>query len=291
MQALDQLAAQGRERVDRLLNSLLTQHAGPDARLQEALAYSLLNGGKRLRPLLVYATGRALQASWEACDASAMAVELVHAYSLVHDDLPAMDDDDLRRGRPTCHKAFDEATAILVGDALQTLAFQVLANSDPQTAIKAIQTLAQASGAEGMVGGQMLDLQAEGQQLTLEQLERLHGHKTGALIRASVRLGGLAAQATAGQLASLDAYADALGLAFQVQDDLLDVKGDASKLGKNTGADALHLKATYPGLLGVEAAEQKAKDLIQLAKASLEPLPGDWTCLMQLADWCIQRDH
>ncbi|SFC47938.1 farnesyl diphosphate synthase [Marinospirillum celere] len=291
MQALNQLASQGRERVDSQLLKLLETHQGPEPQLQEALAYSLLNGGKRLRPLLVYATGRALGASWEACDAPAMAVELIHAYSLVHDDLPAMDDDDLRRGRPTCHKAFDEATAILVGDALQTLAFQVLATSDQPAALASIQTLAQASGAQGMVGGQMLDLQAEGQQLTLKQLERLHSHKTGALIRAAVRLGGLAGQADTAVLACLDAYADALGLAFQVQDDLLDVTGDTAKLGKNTGADVLHQKATYPGLLGLEAAEQKARDLVDLAKSSLASLPGDWTSLLQLADWCIQRDH
>lgn len=291
MSALSQLAATGRERVDSRLKELLEAAQGPDARLQEALHYSLLNGGKRLRPLLVYATAQALGASWESCDRPAMAVELIHAYSLVHDDLPAMDDDDLRRGRATCHKAFDEATAILVGDALQTLAFQVLVDSEQPAALLMIKTLAEASGCQGMVGGQMLDLEAEGQQLTLEQLEKLHSHKTGALIRCAVRLGGLAAEAPAATLEKLDAYAAALGLAFQVQDDLLDIKGDAATLGKNTGADALHDKATYPGLLGLEGAEHKALDLIQQAKSSLETLPGDWTALLELADWCIERDH
>ena len=290
-QALQALAEQHRQRVDDRLKQLLTATAGPDARLQEALAYSLLNGGKRLRPLLVYATGQALGATLEACDRPAMAVELIHSYSLVHDDLPAMDDDDLRRGRPTCHKAFDEATATLVGDALQTLAFQVLASEEQPAALAMIQTLAQASGAQGMVGGQMLDLQGEGQPLTLPQLEQLHRYKTGALIRSAVRLGGLAAEAPPEILATLDAYAAALGLAFQVQDDLLDIQGDAATLGKNTGADALHDKATYPGLLGIAAAEQKARDLIDEAQASLAELTGDWTPLLELADWCIQRDH
>ncbi|WP_114418005.1 (2E,6E)-farnesyl diphosphate synthase [Marinospirillum perlucidum] len=290
MKLLNNLAASSRQRVDSGLESLL-QQAGPDARLQEALSYSLLNGGKRLRPLLVYATAQALGADAEVGDAPAMAVELIHAYSLVHDDLPAMDDDDLRRGRPTCHKAFDEATAILAGDALQTLAFQVLAGSQHPAALDMLASLAQASGPQGMVGGQMLDLQAEGQALTLPQLETLHRHKTGALIRCAVRLGGLAAGADQATLDRLDAYASALGLAFQVQDDLLDVKGDAATLGKNTGADALHHKATYPGLLGLTGAEQKAQDLIREAKASLEPLEGDWTFLLELADWCIERDH
>ncbi|MDR9469077.1 (2E,6E)-farnesyl diphosphate synthase [Marinospirillum sp.] len=291
MPLLDQLAAAASERVDARLQELLKTSGGPDTRLQQALEYSLLNGGKRLRPLLVYATGQALGASWENCDRPAMAVELIHAYSLVHDDLPAMDDDDLRRGRPTCHKAFDEATAILAGDALQTLAFQVLVNGEQPAALLMAQTLAQASGSQGMVGGQMLDLQAEGEQLTLEQLEKLHRHKTGALIRCAVRLGGLAAEAQATTLEKLDAYASALGLAFQVQDDLLDIKGDAATLGKNTGADALHHKATYPGLLGLEGAEQKAYDLIQEAKSSLQSLPGDWNALLELADWCIQRNY
>lgn len=291
MSILEHFATQGRERVDRQLKQLLNDSCAADKRLQEALAYSLLNGGKRLRPLLVYAVGQALGADWSLGDRPAMAVELVHAYSLVHDDLPAMDDDDLRRGRPTCHKAYDEATAILVGDALQTLAFQVLAAADQAAALPMVAALAKASGSQGMVGGQMLDLQAEGQELTLDDLERLHRHKTGALIRCAVRLGGLAAAADETLLAKLDDYASALGLAFQVQDDLLDVKGDAAILGKNIGADALHAKVTYPSLLGLGGAEQKAQDLIQQAKQSLQSLPGDWDVLLALADWCIERDH
>lgn len=276
-------------RVDAALTELLADTAGCSPLLQEALAYSLLNGGKRLRPLLVYATGQALGASPESCDRPAMAVELIHAYSLVHDDLPAMDDDDLRRGRPTCHKAFDEATAILVGDALQTLAFEVLADERQPAALALVKTLAAASGTQGMVAGQMLDLQGEGQQLTLEQLEQLHNHKTGALIRAAVRMGALVAGATTATLSTLDAYATALGLAFQVQDDLLDVTGDAATLGKKTGADAQLHKATYPSLLGVEGAEQKAQALVEHACESLNNLPGDWDCLRELAAWSISR--
>lgn len=277
-------------RVDTALEEFLSQAAGPSEGLQEALKYSLLNGGKRLRPLLVYATGQALGADLKDCDRPAMAVELIHAYSLVHDDLPAMDDDDLRRGRPTCHKAFNEATAILTGDALQTLAFEALADDQQPAALAMVKTLAQASGTQGMVAGQMLDLQGEGKQLNLDELQRLHHHKTGALIRASVRMGGLAAGANNQDLATLDIYATALGLAFQVQDDLLDIKGDVATLGKKTGSDALLNKATYPSLLGVEGAEQRAQELVKQARDSLNNLTGEWDCLIELADWSISRN-
>ncbi|NLW05166.1 MAG: (2E,6E)-farnesyl diphosphate synthase [Pseudomonadaceae bacterium] len=277
-------------RVDAALGDLLSETAGPSELLQEALKYSLLNGGKRLRPLLVYATGQALGANLNHCDRPAMAVELIHAYSLVHDDLPAMDDDDLRRGRPTCHKAFDEATAILTGDALQTLAFEALACDQQPAALAMVKTLAQASGTQGMVAGQMLDLQGEGKQLSLEELQSLHSHKTGALIRAAVRMGGLAAGANANVLATLDTYATALGLAFQVQDDLLDVKGDEATLGKKTGSDALLNKATYPSLLGIEGAEQRAQELVQQACGSLNNLSGEWGSLVELANWSINRN-
>ncbi|GLR63493.1 (2E,6E)-farnesyl diphosphate synthase [Marinospirillum insulare] len=287
---LEELTRLYATRVNAALDQLLTETAGPSELLKQALDYSLLNGGKRLRPLLVYATGQALGVSLAECDRPAMAVELIHAYSLVHDDLPAMDDDDLRRGRPTCHKAFDEATAILVGDALQTLAFEALADEQQPSALAMVKTLAQASGTQGMVAGQMLDLQGEGQQLSLEELERLHSHKTGALIRAAVRLGGLAAGANAVTLTTLDTYAKALGLAFQVQDDLLDVKGDETTLGKKTGSDALLHKATYPGLLGVEGAEQKAQELVKQACASLNNLSGEWSSLVALANWSINRN-
>lgn len=288
---LNDLIQRHAQRVTGALQHLLQTTAGPSPLLQEAMAYSLLAGGKRLRPLLVYATGQALGAPLEACDRPAMAVELIHTYSLIHDDLPAMDDDDLRRGRPTCHKAFDEATAILAGDALQVLALEILADAAQPAALALVQTLAAASGTRGMVAGQMLDLQGEGQPLTLAQLEQLHRHKTGALIRAAVRMGALVAGAEQPVLAALDTYADALGLAFQVQDDLLDVKGDAALLGKKTGADALLQKATYPALMGLDGAEQRAAELVAQACASLDGLPGDWQPLRELACWSIQRDH
>lgn len=292
---LEQLTQLYSTRVDTALAKFLTATAGTSERLQEALHYSLLNGGKRLRPLLVYATGQALGANLDRCDRPAMAVELIHAYSLVHDDLPAMDDDDLRRGRPTCHKAFDEATAILAGDALQTLAFEVLAfevlpDEQQPAALAMVKTLAQASGTQGMVAGQMLDLQGEGKLLSLEELQCLHSHKTGALIRAAVRMGALAAGANTDVLKTLDAYATALGLAFQVQDDLLDIKGDEATLGKKTGADALLNKATYPSLLGVEGAEQHAQALVKQACDSLNNLSGEWSSLVELANWSINRN-
>lgn len=288
--SLEKLTQLYATRVDAALDKFLTATAGPSELLQEALQYSLLNGGKRLRPLLVYATGQALGANLNHCDRPAMAVELIHAYSLVHDDLPAMDDDDLRRGRPTCHKAFDEATAILAGDALQTLAFEVLADEQQPAALAMVKTLAQASGTQGMVAGQMLDLQGEGKQLSLEELQRLHSHKTGALIRAAVRMGALAAGANANVLNTLDAYATALGLAFQVQDDLLDIQGDEAMLGKKTGADALLNKATYPSLLGVEGAEQRAQELAKQACDRLNNLSGEWGSLVALANWSINRN-
>lgn len=287
---LEELTQLYSARVDAALDQFLTETSGASGLLQEALKYSLLNGGKRLRPLLVYATGQALGADLNHCDRPAMAVELIHAYSLVHDDLPAMDDDDLRRGRPTCHKAFDEATAILTGDALQTLAFEVLASDQQPAALAMVKTLAQASGTQGMVAGQMLDLQGEGKQLSLEELQRLHSHKTGALFRAAVRMGGLAAGADACVLATLDTYATALGLAFQVQDDLLDVKGDEATLGKKTGSDVLLNKATYPSLLGIEGAEQRAQELVKQACDSLTNLSGEWGCLVELANWSINRN-
>ncbi|MFK7160158.1 farnesyl diphosphate synthase [Marinospirillum sp. MEB164] len=288
---LEAAIAQYAQRVDLYLTQQLAQRPGPSPRLSEALNYSLLLGGKRLRPVLTLATAEALGGDLALADAPAAAVEMIHAYSLVHDDLPAMDDDATRRGHPTCHIQFDEATAILVGDALQTLAFELLATNDHPQALAMIRCLAQASGPQGMVGGQMLDLQSEGQRLNLEQLQTLHQHKTGALIRAAVALGGYSQSASATTLAALDRYASALGLAFQVQDDLLDIQGDPSKIGKQTGADARLNKATYPSLLGLETAQAKARYLVQEAQAALQGLDGDWTLHHLLADWCILRDH
>ena len=265
--------------------------------LHEAMRYSTLNGGKRVRPVLVYAAGQALSVPPEALDGAACAVELIHAYSLVHDDLPSMDDDDLRRGKPTCHKAYGEATAILTGDALQTLAFKVLCldvtlDCDAETRLKMIETLALASGSRGMAGGQAMDLDAIGRQIDLTQLENMHIHKTGALIRASVRLGTLAAPtADKNQIRNLDHYAKCIGLAFQVQDDILDIEGDTEILGKTQGKDEAQDKPTYPSLMGLEAAREMAQRLHQEALNSLDSLDDQADPLRWLADYIVRRSH
>lgn len=261
-------------------------------RLAEAMNYSTLNGGKRLRALLVYATGEALGVDISHLDAPASAVELIHAYSLVHDDMPIMDDDDLRRGRPTCHKAYDDATALLVGDALQTLAFETLCDNDlsPSQQIKMVKTLAQKSGVFGMAGGQAIDLESVGHTLTLENLQNMHELKTGALIRASVHLGALGSDnADEETLAKLDRYAYCIGLAFQVQDDVLDVTADTETLGKTQGADIALNKPTYPALLGLEAAQEKALTLIETALSALHELPYDTQALAALAGFVVKR--
>ncbi|MBL5929807.1 (2E,6E)-farnesyl diphosphate synthase [Lelliottia amnigena] len=267
--------------------------------LVAAMHYGALLGGKRLRPFLVYATGNMFGISSNTLDAPAAAVECIHAYSLIHDDLPAMDDDDLRRGQPTCHIKFGEANAILAGDALQTLAFSILSDAPmievaDRDRLAMVSELAMASGVAGMCGGQALDLEAEGHQVNLEQLERIHRHKTGALIRAAVRLGALSAGERGRQaLPILDRYAESIGLAFQVQDDILDVVGDTATLGKRQGADQQLGKSTYPALLGLEQAQQKARDLIDDARQSLNALAAqslDTSALEALADYIIQRD-
>ncbi|MCC6202224.1 MAG: (2E,6E)-farnesyl diphosphate synthase [Gammaproteobacteria bacterium] len=281
------------QRVERALEHWLPPADRSPTRLHEAMRYAALAPGKRLRPTLVYAAGGALGAAPELLDAPAAAVELIHAYSLVHDDLPAMDDDDLRRGRPTCHKAYDEATAILVGDGLQTLAFEVLAQGpacDDATRVAMLATLATASGSAGMVGGQALDLAATGQRLALAALEQLHLCKTGALIRASIRLGVLAAGAGATPIATqLDHYGRCLGLAFQVQDDILDVVGDTAVLGKPQGSDEDNDKSTYPALLGLEGARAAAEALHAEALANLANGAVDFSVLRALADYVITR--
>ncbi len=256
------------------------------------MRHGVLGGGKRLRPVLVYATGHALGADDTLLDAPAAAVELIHAYSLVHDDLPAMDDDDLRRGQPTVHKAFDEATAILAGDALQTLAFEVLAALDHPRLAALIRTLAAASGRDGMAAGQALDLDAVGGHPDAESLATMHHHKTGALIRAAVGLGArVALPEDDARLGALDRYAQAIGLAFQIQDDILDVTGDAATLGKASGADAARDKPTYPALLGLDGARAKAAALLDDALTALEPLGEAGAPLAQLARYMIERDH
>jgi len=266
------------------------------ARLFDAMRYSLLNGGKRVRPLLVYAAAEASggQGNAEVLDRIACAVEYIHAYSLVHDDLPAMDDDDLRRGNPTCHRAFDEATAILAGDGLQSRAFELLAqlpHTDADTRLALISALAAAAGPRGMVGGQAIDLAAVERRIDLPHLETMHRLKTGALIRAAVRMGALGAGASAAQLAALDRYAAAIGLSFQVQDDILDVTGDTTTLGKQQGADQARNKPTYPALLGLEQARAKAQALHEDALAALEAFGAGANRLRQLSAYIIERRH
>ena len=285
-----------RARVDATLNARLPRAETEPHRLHAAMRYATLDGGKRLRAALVYASGEALGAPAELLDVPACALELIHAYSLVHDDLPAMDNDDLRRGKPTCHKAFDEATAILAGDALHTFAFELLAH-DGALAITATQrlamiaTLATASGSLGMAGGQAIDLGAVGGNLTLEQLEGMHGRKTGALIRAAVALGAIAANAGVETRARLDTYASAIGLAFQIVDDILDVEGDTATLGKPRGSDQQRAKPTYPSLLGLDAARARAHNCHQRALESLGPLGDNGRLLREIADFVVQRTH
>tara|TARA_R110001583_G_scaffold177418_2_gene332574 strand:+ start:77078 stop:77983 length:906 start_codon:yes stop_codon:yes gene_type:complete len=263
-------------------------------RLVEAMRYSSLSGGKRLRALLVYATGEALGVALEQLDAPASAVEMIHAYSLVHDDMPIMDNDDLRRGQPTCHKKYDDATALLVGDALQSLAFEILCENTlaPVQQCQMVKTLAQQSGVLGMAGGQAIDLESVGKTLTLDTLQAMHELKTGALIRACVRLGALAyAQIDTQTLAKLDKYAQCIGLAFQVQDDVLDLTADTDTLGKTQGADLALNKPTYPALMGLAAAQQKAADLIDQALVQLDELPFNTQALAALASFVVQRSH
>ncbi len=285
------------ERVNASLSRFLALLPFQSSPLVNAMRYGALLGGKRLRPFLVYATGEMLRADAASLDAPAAAVECIHAYSLIHDDLPAMDDDVLRRGQPTCHIKYGEDTAILAGDALQTLAFSILADEPMPGVSEAyrlamIAELARASGVAGMCGGQALDLAAEGQRIGLTQLEQIHRHKTGALIRAAVRLGALAAGGRAA-LPALDRYADAIGLAFQVQDDILDVVGDSMVTGKKQGADQDLNKSTYPSLLGLESARVKARELHQQALSALDILAAqslDTTALLALASFIIERD-
>ncbi|PDO84620.1 (2E,6E)-farnesyl diphosphate synthase [Kosakonia pseudosacchari] len=294
-QQLQACVAQANEALRRFIAPLPFQNTP----LVEAISYGALLGGKRLRPFLVYATGNMFGVSQQTLDAPAAAVECIHAYSLIHDDLPAMDDDDLRRGLPTCHIKFGEASAILAGDALQTLAFSILADApmaevDARDRLAMVSELAHASGVAGMCGGQALDLAAEGKRVSLAELEQIHRHKTGALIRAAVRMGALSAGDKGREaLPLLDRYAECIGLAFQVQDDILDVVGDTATLGKRQGADQQLGKSTYPALLGLEQARTKARDLIDDARQALGLLAAqslDTTALEALANYIIQRD-
>ena len=257
------------------------------------MRHAVLGGGKRMRALLVYASGALLRADPATLHAPAIAGELIHAYSLVHDDLPAMDDDDLRRGKPTVHVAFDEATAILAGDALQTRAFEVLASAAVAATLRVdwLGTLAQASGAAGMCGGQALDIDATGSQQTLDDLQRMHALKTGALIRAAVRMGALAGAADAATLMRLDDFAMALGLAFQVRDDILDIEASSEQLGKTAGKDVAQAKSTYPALLGMDGAKAKLAELDARMRQALAPYDGGADALRGLGELAIHRAH
>ncbi len=283
------------QRVDAALERLFHAPAHDLERLYAAMRYSVINGGKRVRPLLVYAACDALGGDLAQADGAACAVELIHAYSLVHDDLPAMDDDALRRGQPTTHIAFDEACAILAGDALQSLAFDVLSGdvgnpADAALRLRMLTALSRAAGPAGMVGGQAIDLGAVGIRLDQPALERMHRHKTGALIEASVVLGALASgQATAAQLSALQQYAQAIGLAFQVQDDILDVESDTATLGKTQGKDEANDKPTYPALLGLDAAKAYALELRDQALAALRDFDERAEPLRQLAEFIVAR--
>jgi len=270
-------------------------HSSASDRLQEAMRYSVLGGGKRIRPALCVAAAQAVGQTGDEALTPACAVELIHAYSLIHDDLPAMDNDELRRGRPTTHIAFDEATAILAGDALQALAFGWLANN-PAIGVSArltmIQELARASGHQGMAGGQAIDLESVGKSLSLAELENMHRHKTGALIEASVRMGAMTApDITESALDALTRYARALGVAFQVQDDLLDIEGDTEVIGKPQGSDAARAKPTYPALLGVEGARERLDELLQGALATLQDFGPEADPLRAMADYVVARNH
>jgi len=286
-----------RDLIQQQLDEILPSPSKVPETLHQAMRYSTLSKGKRLRPLLVFAAGHTLGADIKDLTQLAIPVELIHVYSLIHDDLPAMDDDDLRRGVATCHIAFDEATAILAGDALQTLAFERLISCELSSKaeihrITMLKSLSKASGTRGMGGGQALDLEATGKTLNLEQLSQLHTMKTGALIRSSVELGALCAgDISPEHLQALDQFARLIGLAFQVHDDILDIEGSTEKLGKPQGSDIDAAKATYPALLGLDGAKLEAKRLISEALQALQPLPYNTDILQSFARLVIERDH
>ncbi len=283
------------KRVNAALDKYLPKEDPPEHKLAEAIRYSVVGGGKRIRPAMVYAAGEAMGVKTDLLDIPACAVEMIHAYSLVHDDLPAMDDDDLRRGRPTCHKAFDEATAMLAGDALQALAYEILAKDDhkeltAQHRIEMLSLLTEASGAHGMAGGQAVDLASVGKQLTLAQLEHMHQLKTGALIRASVLLGGMCKQdVNKEELKLLSDYALCIGLSFQIQDDILDVVSDTETLGKPQGSDEKQEKPTFPAIIGLEESRQRAIEQHELALKILEPLDEKADSLRELSAYIVKR--
>ena len=288
------LVSAWQQRFDAVLENQLPAEDQEPAMLHGAMRYSALAGGKRFRPVLVYATGRALGIDEEQLGPIAAAIEIIHAYSLIHDDLPAMDDDDLRRGLPTCHKAFDEATAILAGDALQALAFEVLARGLPEEnpgSLEIVRLIATACGSTGMAGGQALDLGAVGRQISVQELETMHRLKTGALIRASVAAPCLLAGVGREICDAVSRYGDCIGLAFQVHDDILDITGNSDLTGKNILADIALDKPTFPSILGLDASRERAHELRDNAIAQLAQVPGDTSTLAWLADYVVSRDR
>lgn len=285
------------QRIERELDANLPQIESQPARLHQAMRYAVLGGGKRVRPALVYATAAALDLPATCVDGVACAIECIHVYSLVHDDLPAMDNDDLRRGKPTCHKAFDEATAILAGDSLQVLAFEILASGggvpdDASTRLRLVDLLAKASGTAGMAGGQALDLAGLNRRISLQEVEVMHARKTGALIRACVMMAAACVPQLSPSLrVALEEYATAIGLAFQIQDDLLDVEGDPALLGKAIGADQALNKPTYPAIAGVPAARERVNELHERALRAID-VPGLASGpLIAIANWLLNRRH
>ena len=285
---------QVQDRINQFLANQFEEIDSYNAPLRDAMKYGLLLGGKRVRPFLVYATGKMLGAETSALDYAAAAIEAIHAYSLIHDDLPAMDNDELRRGQPTCHIAFDEATAILAGDALQAFAFEILTLAPSLSAeqkLQLVKVLAQASGVQGMCLGQSLDLISEHKQVNLAELELIHRNKTGALLTAALKLGFICSPHFKNKELEkqLERYSQAIGLAFQVQDDILDIEGDSAEIGKPVGSDLDLDKSTYPKLLGLEGAKQKAQELYQTALHELDNLPFDTTALRALAEFIVNR--
>ncbi|WP_090638448.1 polyprenyl synthetase family protein [Neobacillus massiliamazoniensis] len=290
---LDAFARKYKQLLEAELRTLVDQLEAPSV-IKDAMHYSLEAGGKRIRPLLVFATLDAFGVDPQKGLLAAAAIEMVHTYSLIHDDLPSMDNDDLRRGKPTNHKVFGEAVAILAGDALLTYSFEVMGKipeEDPSTTKKLVIELAKAAGTEGMVGGQVADMEGEHKALTLEELEYIHIHKTGKLLGFSVLAGAIIAKATPSQIESLSAFAHHLGLAFQIQDDILDVIGNQDLIGKPVGSDTTNHKSTYPGLLSLEGAKEALKTQINLAKENLQKVGLNTDLLMELTDLVAARDH
>jgi geranylgeranyl diphosphate synthase type II len=288
----EQLAA-ARRQIDAALDRYTELSRGCSARLRDAMRYSLLAPGKRLRPTLVLFAAEACGSTWEAAIPAACAVEMIHCYSLIHDDLPAMDDDDLRRGRPTCHKAFDEATAILAGDALLTLAFETVATDvqPPEVAARCCAALGKAAGATALVGGQADDLELQNSVGDLATLEYIHSRKTGAMFLVSLQLGGFIADADETRQSAIEQFGRKIGLAFQIADDLLDVQGDEATMGKRVGKDSEHGKLTFPSIMGIAESQQRAQRLIDEACAALEPLGEKRTGLEALARYVVERNQ